>query len=570
MSHAALEQIKEKLTRVRAELTVIADAQFKHGERVTSALDRVADDAAALAFHLQPQAGGALHVVLLGGTGAGKSTLVNKLAATPERPVTATSFRRTFTSGCVAVAPDDTAVAKAWLGVPHKTADAASGPPRGVADMLTIVVDSRVPGEVVLVDTPDLDGDLPEHHRQADRAFRWAQAVVLVATPEKYQLPEIGAYSNLARRYGVPRIFVLNKADDLDAPRDWAEQLVASGEAEPDVRIVPRDGSPTVPDAAKTLPNISELVDLLRRDDSFEAGLTLRASDLAGRLQDQVLAPLQRRRHTIDVAKRRIAALTSPETDVNVNGVTRQLQRRLQQQSVLYLMGPQRIFDRLRSVPNLVARLPRNAWDLVVGSKSAGGDDEPPTDVSTQSGVPDFPAELVDSFRLLQSRMIDVLHELDLSGDDWKLDATRAGNIATEELAELQRWLEQRWNSKPRDTRLIEKMVKYIPGSQHLTKISEAAPYLLTAVCAATSATIGHIDQVVIGGYLLTTWLGERLSNEVTGRTREANRRINERFSELSQEQTKQLMSWLEAQVPTAGQLATLEREIIGLAEVRP
>jgi hypothetical protein len=42
-----------------------------------------------------------------------------------------------------------------------------------------------------LVTRPDLDGDQPAHHAQADRAFRWAEAIVFLVTPEKYQMTEL-------------------------------------------------------------------------------------------------------------------------------------------------------------------------------------------------------------------------------------------------------------------------------------------------------------------------------------------------------------------------------------------
>src|SRR5204863_6200800 len=83
-------------------------------------MERWRADAKALMFHLrrgrEKKARPAL-VVLLGGTGTGKSTVTNRLL---ERNVSAASFKRTFTSGAVAVAREDDVVPEGWLGLEHR------------------------------------------------------------------------------------------------------------------------------------------------------------------------------------------------------------------------------------------------------------------------------------------------------------------------------------------------------------------------------------------------------------------------------------------------------------------
>ena len=54
--------------------------------------------------------------------------------------------------------------------------------------------------------------------------------------------------------------------------------------------------------------------------------------------------------------------------------------------------------------------------------------------------------------------------------------------LAESELAELKHWLEKRWNATPRDTAMLKKLLKLIPGGERLTAWSEAAPYLDGAV----------------------------------------------------------------------------------------
>jgi hypothetical protein len=352
----------------------------------------------------------------------------------------------------------------------------------------------------------------------------------------------------------------MNKVDDRAASEDWQAQLAESG-FEAGVFVVARDdaGFSSPPDI--DLPSLRKAVGLLKRPHKPGriAGVRARSSDLAGRIADQVIAPMRTRRAAIERVKLRLEAMVRPEAGVDVHPMTRHLQRRLQQQSVLYLMGPARLVDRIRSVPTLVARLPRSTWDLI--TKGATSAPEPTNVPEVPPNVPDFRSELMDGLSMVQSRFNDVLAESGLPAAEpaWRLDPVIAGDIATSELEELRRWLEERWNSKPRDTRVLEKLFKAIPGAKHLTKLSEAAPYLLAATCAATNTLFGPVDQVVIGGYLLTTWLSERMSNEVASKTRETNRRIAQRFNDLCERQVEHAQAWLDGLAPLPEQLDALE-----------
>ena len=136
--------------------------------------------------------------------------------------VTAANFRRTFTAGPVAVASGGgsgpMAGSAAYRGSARRDCRV-----RGEADSLTIVqADHSLLHHVALVDTPDLDGDQPLHHAQADRVFRWAQAVVFFVSPEKYQMTELLPYYRLARRYAIPALFVMNKCQEQAVIDDYA------------------------------------------------------------------------------------------------------------------------------------------------------------------------------------------------------------------------------------------------------------------------------------------------------------------------------------------------------------
>ena len=90
---------------------------------------------------------------------------------------------------------------------------------------------------------------------------------------------------------------------------------------------------------------------------------------------------------------------------------------------------------------------------------------------------------------------------------------------------------------------------------------------MLTLVLIAHHAVFGHIDLMVLGGYSLATWLTERLSNEVSSRTRLANRKISQRFEQLAHQQIDALCQWLDRQAPPTAQLDKLEEMNAELAE---
>ena len=616
-----------------------------------AAVERWRADAAALRFHLRR---GDKHsprlVAVVGGTGTGKSTLVNRLLG---RNLSAASFKRTFTSGPVAAArrPDD--VPDGWLGIEHVAATEADLPARGRAGALVVVTADSPDGFPVLVDTPDLDGDQPAHHAQADRAFRWADAVLFLVTPEKYQMTELLPYYRLASRYGAAALYVMNKCEEAAVVEDYRRQLRVQGSGfrvqekegpapgsvaepqtltpEPSLFAVPRDDSAYQPPPEANLDALRAALASPPAPDAStrQMGLRHRALDLLGRLSDQVIAPLREDRREADRLAAALRSMERPMPGVDVNPLTQQLQRRMQQRSILYLMGPQRILDRVRQTPALLMRLPRVAWDYVktgeisAGSLSASGD-------GGAQKVPDFRAVLIDQFAVLQSRIDDALRS-SKAGERWLtpiatsfpspgtpgegmggghflssaiepsplpspgvpgegvgsskrshggagdpatayaaagIDSAEAGKIADEELAALRDWLEKRWNATPRDTKALETLLRYLPGGTRLAKWSEAAPYLLTLVLALIHLHLSGLDLMVLGGYGLATWLTEKLSNEVTARTRETNARIATRFARLAHDQIERTCAWLDQRSPPTRTLDQLERTAHDAAEM--
>lgn len=562
-----------------ARLDDLVAAVAQHASPLArGAVERWRSDAAALRYHLRRRPGdGPPVLVLLGGTGTGKSTILNRILG---QTISATSYRRTYTAGAVAVAASDGSIPRGWLGIVQQPASQSDLPARGkVGQLLVVSLEVDLTKHLTLVDTPDLDGDTPVHHAEADRAFRWADAVLFLVTPEKYQMTELLPYYRVAARYALPAVYVMNKCEQQPIAEDYANLLrlqvsaTSPGDSqERRVFIIPRDDAGYEPPAEQNLQSLRDK--LLKLDtatpEARAEGLGARSADLLGRLGDQIVAPLHDERKEVDRLLAMLRGMETPVPGVDVNPLTEQLQHRMQQRSVLYLMGPQRILDRVRQAPSLLVRLPRVAWDYVMrGDVSAAALSPDSKEESRQP--PDFQTILTDQFAVLQSRLDDTLRSsamlqrwaADSNPPPWQpalMDATEAGKIADEELAELRRWLEQRWNSTPRDTRVLESLLKYLPGGKQITRWTEAAPYLLVlTVAAATHHLLGGADLVVLGGWSLATWLTERVSNEVAAHTRQTNQKITERFARLAHEQIDRICRWLNDRAPSESAIQQLE-----------
>jgi hypothetical protein len=552
-----------RVATLDAELGAIDSAAGAVGRgRYAPAVERFRADLMAARFHLRRPADAPPLVAILGGTGTGKSTLLNRLL---NAELTAASFRRTFTAGPIAVTSDTQKIPPRWLGLEPETIGAADLPARGRPDHLAVILaESDVTHDITLIDTPDLDGDQPLHHAQADRVFRWADAVLFVVTPEKYQMTELLPYYRLAKRYEIGRLFAMNKVEEQPVVDDYREHLHDVSPAT--VYAIPRDDAAYEPPAEL---NLNALREALRNTtiEQRDSGNAMRVIDLLDRLRDQIIQPASEDRRRADRLSESLRAMETAAPGVDVNPLTQQLQRRLQQRSVLYLMGPGRVFDRIRQVPQILARLPRTTWDLIrSGRMSGNGDPNLPPDLSSEK--PNFRATLVDQFAVVQSRIDDLVRS-DAATKGWieavsgrygetKLNPELAGVVFDEEVASLQQWLEHQWNATPRDTAMIEKLLKVLPGGQKLTRWTEAAPYILAIVVATHHAFFGHIDLLILGGYSLATWLTERVSNQVTARARQTNSAIAARFTALAHQQIEQTCAWLSQQAPAADEIKRL------------
>ncbi|MCL1599320.1 MAG: 50S ribosome-binding GTPase [Actinomycetia bacterium] len=200
-----------------------------------------------------------LVVALAGGTGSGKSSLLNALVSCD---VVDVGVVRPTTRHAVAVTPQNASVD---LGT---VIDDLS-----VGDVLT----SASLRTTVLVDLPDFDSIEAAHRNIVEEVLPTVDAVVWVVDPEKYADPVIHAeFLVPLTRYGDQFIFALNHSDRLSGSvRTVTDHLVSLLRADgyPDPEVVATAGSAPV--------DIDDLEEAIaRRFDAKVTALTKLAVDL--------------------------------------------------------------------------------------------------------------------------------------------------------------------------------------------------------------------------------------------------------------------------------------------------
>ncbi len=188
--------------------------------------------------------GDTLVVAIAGGTGSGKSSLLNAIAGSE---VASTSRLRPHTDRPLAWVPSDDEGGVARL-----------------LDDLAVDPDDRhrhdVLAGVALIDLPDMDSTRPEHRRAVERLLPKVDALLWVLDPEKYRDPEIHqGFLEPLSHYAEQTVFVLNKCDLLDddgidqVARDLEVALIEDGYSSPRIFC-------TVADPSGTARGIDELV----------------------------------------------------------------------------------------------------------------------------------------------------------------------------------------------------------------------------------------------------------------------------------------------------------------------
>ncbi|MDQ3689729.1 MAG: 50S ribosome-binding GTPase [Chloroflexota bacterium] len=173
--------------------------------------------------------GGAAYVLALaGGTGVGKSSLLNALAG---RTVSAVRAVRPTTDQPLAWVADarreELEPLLAWLGVGHVATHA----------------DEDLDG-VAILDLPDVDSVRTEHRATVDALLPRIDAVAWVMDPEKYDDSRLHAYLREMAPHAARLRFILNKADRLtdtqgaELAEDLRRRLSESGISDARIDVV--------------------------------------------------------------------------------------------------------------------------------------------------------------------------------------------------------------------------------------------------------------------------------------------------------------------------------------------
>lgn len=287
-------------------------------ESISAASSLGIDTAAATAVRDTARArarfpGEAYLLALVGGTGVGKSTLLNALAGTD---VSAASARRPTTADPVAWVPAerraDLTDLMAWLGVTQIREH-----------------DGAALADVAILDLPDVDSIAAEHRAKVDALLPRVDAVAWIVDPQKYSddvahKAYIGEWAPRIAR----QIVVLNRADLLspaDATRvrdDLRSRLREEGHGDVDVAVSrARDGAAGVAEVRRWLESGVEAKRIVTAQ--IGASANAAAADLArtaGIAEGEVrplVDPARRQRATSDVARGALAI-------IDIRGLERQ------------------------------------------------------------------------------------------------------------------------------------------------------------------------------------------------------------------------------------------------------
>ncbi|MCE9584761.1 MAG: GTPase domain-containing protein [Planctomycetes bacterium] len=232
-------KVLERLESLAAALAAArvpawADADGKAGAALGEARKRLDDH---IRFRLGRGIAAPAVVVLYGGTGVGKSTILNTLAG---RAVTETSVRRPCTTEPLLYHHRTASpVLEAPEFLPSYTKKAATpGQPKaGTMAVELLAHEDAALASVVLVDAPDYDSVERENRKVAEDLYRVADLLIFVVNPAKYADEETWKGIRRAKADGKACAFVFNRAEPDDpALADFRRLLEGS-----EVVELPRD-----------------------------------------------------------------------------------------------------------------------------------------------------------------------------------------------------------------------------------------------------------------------------------------------------------------------------------------
>lgn len=214
----------------------LLDLAVASSEGLASQTDR--DEAAVLAAAARSRRdylSGTIVVAIAGGTGSGKSSLLNALAGTE---VVSTSILRPHTDEPLAWIPENDAAISSMMGTLG----------------IDIIVGHDNGNGLAIVDLPDLDSVDRDHRSLVEEILPLADAVIWMFDPVKYHDPSIHAeFLTKMTEYEPVFIFALNKIDRLDEAEAEAVEAHLGGILRVDgfrapkilpVSAAPREGEP--------------------------------------------------------------------------------------------------------------------------------------------------------------------------------------------------------------------------------------------------------------------------------------------------------------------------------------
>jgi len=203
-----------------------------------------------------------LIVILMGGTGTGKSTLFNALI---QRKVSAESVRRPTTGGGISYVHKNIIPAFQETEFPFFTHIHTDNklPISGKNSQITLVTHDQTDQMHIYIDSPDVDSMCVENKNHAHNLLLLADIILFVTSCEKYADQEPLDIINQARTIGKKIIIVLNKSEDVQLAQTIRNQLLKIADDNIPFYSIVRQNQTNVSDFQSDVMSIRQYLDTI-------------------------------------------------------------------------------------------------------------------------------------------------------------------------------------------------------------------------------------------------------------------------------------------------------------------